>query len=236
MSTPYDLIGVVVADGHTMLDGTGAQVPSGGTAQVLLSQIPGLMASGSLAAPVHPADQSNGLDWMAWNLYTTVQSTVAAAAKLSARDSDFARLAQLLGGYSSDISKYALQLFTAINDGGDAQAQISLGPPVPAPRAGLVDDVIAGWVPDPAGNSMESMVDSRNKPVGLAAYRNGALDRLAWRLYTTARGAEGIATVLRPSDPVAAQLAQQLVNYSADISNYVVQLRTAINGETGGGT
>lgn len=222
MSAPYGLIDVVLTGGRG--------------AQALLSQIPGLMAGGSISAPAHPTDQSDSRDWMAWNLYTTIQSTIGAAAKLSARDSDFVHLAQLLDGYSSDISQYASQLLTAINDGGGAQAQVSLGPTVPEPSAGLVGVVIDGWAPDPANDSTEPMVDPRNKPVGFAAYRNGALDRLAGRLFTTARGAEGIATVLRPSAPVAAQLVQQLVTYSADIANYVAQLRSAIDGETGGGT
>lgn len=235
MSTPYATIGITVANGHSILDGSDVPVPSGHTAQVPLSQIPGLMQRGAIAAPAHPTDQSNSLDWTAWNLLTAIRGTIAAAAKLSARDSDFRHLSRRLGGYSSDISKYASWLLTAINDGGDAQAQIELGPTVPEPIAGLVNVVIDGWVPDPADISTEPMVDPRNKLVGFTAYRNGALDRLAHRLFTAARGAEGIATVLRPSGPVAAQLAQQLITYSADIANYVAQLRTAIDGETGGG-
>lgn len=236
MSTSPHLIRVVVADDHTIVDGTGTQVSSGGTAQVPLSQIPGLMQTGAIAAPEQPTAQSDSVDRTAWNLYTTIRSALGAAAKLHARDSDFVHLARSLAGYSADISKYASQLFAALNEGDAGQRQASLGPAVPEPVAGLVNVVIDGWVPDPADRSTESMVDSRVKPVGFAAYRNGALDRLAWRIFTTLRGAEGIATVFRSRDPVAIQLARQLVTYSRDISNYVAQLRIAINGETGDST
>lgn len=113
MST--DLIEVVVAPGHSIVDATGAQIPASGIAQVLLSDIPSLVQNGFIASPSRPESPSDST--LSWSLYTAVQSALYVASALRPGLSGSAQLAQQLATYGAKIGNYASQLLTLINDG-----------------------------------------------------------------------------------------------------------------------
>lgn len=111
------LIEVVVADGKTVVDGTGTTVSGGSIAQVLSSDIPSLVQDGFIATPSNPGSISDTAPWLAWSLYTTIQSALAAATALRPSQSGAAQLTQQLVSYGAEIENYASQLLTLINDG-----------------------------------------------------------------------------------------------------------------------
>lgn len=113
MST--DLIEVVVANGHSIIDATGAQISASGIAQVLQSDLPGLVQNGFIASPSSPESPSDNT--LAWSLFTTIQSALYVASALRPGLSGSAQLTQQLASYGAQIGNYASQLLTLINDG-----------------------------------------------------------------------------------------------------------------------
>lgn len=120
-----DLVSVVVASGHSMIDGTGASVFAGQIAKVAATEVAGLIEAGFIVDPADKPGERSARNLgeagrHAWNLFVTSQNAVAVAVALRPSQPGAAQRAKQLIGYADEIRSMAKQFLTAVNDGDGA--------------------------------------------------------------------------------------------------------------------
>lgn len=132
-----DLVDVVVARGHTVIDATGAQVLAGQTARIAATEVARLIESGFIVDPNDkPAERiaqhTGEADRLAWNLYVSTQNAAAVAIALRPSRPGGEQRAQQLAKLAEEIQTGALRLLAQIRDGATGQPATA---PMPLVRA-----------------------------------------------------------------------------------------------------